>query len=62
LKIFGSISTYFGPYGQAIGGALGLSGGMIDVFTPQLKPVSFKDLNPISYINLKDKESSLSVT
>jgi hypothetical protein len=62
LKIFGSVATYFGPYGQAIGGGLGLFGGMIDVLTPQLKPVTFKDLNPISYINLQNKEYSLNVT
>ncbi len=34
LKIVGSIATFFGPYGQAIGGALTLGGGVIDVLTP----------------------------
>lgn len=34
LKIGGTIASYFGPYGQAIGGGLGLFGGIIDVFTP----------------------------
>ncbi len=52
LKIVGSVANYFGPYGQAIGGALSLGGGVIDVLSPHRQPLSFKELNPISYINL----------
>ncbi len=56
LKIVVSVANYFSPYGQAIGGALSLGGGVMDVLTPHRQPLSFKEINPSNYIDLQNKK------
>ena len=55
LKVFGTAASFFGPKGEVAGAALNFAGQAVDFFTPSASPVSGKQLNPATYLNMNNE-------
>jgi hypothetical protein len=59
FKLVGSMVSYFGPIGQALGGTMSLTGSAMDFFAPNFKPLTLKDLSPTTYLGLAEKRDKI---
>lgn len=55
LKLFGTAASFFGPKGEVAGAALNFAGQAVDFFTPSVSPLSRKELNPATYLNMNNE-------
>lgn len=59
MKFFGKVAGLFGPKGKAVGVGLQAGAAVMDSLTPPPEPVTGKDLNPATYLNMDNGLNSL---